>query len=50
MMMVKKLYKENYLHKKKNVQETIYIKKINKKSNYYPPSPHFLFLFFALWK
>ena len=27
MMMVKKLYKENYLHKKKNVQETIYIKK-----------------------
>ena len=39
MMMVKKLYKENYLHKKKIVQETIYIKKINKKSNYYPFLP-----------
>ena len=47
---------------KKTVQKTIYIKKlikctenylhkkINKKFNYYPPSPHFLFLFFALWK
>ena len=34
----KKLY-INYLHKK-----------INKKFNYYPPSPHFLFVFFAVWK
>ena len=37
---------------KKTVEKTIYIKKINKKFNYYyyPPSPCFLFLFFALWK
>ena len=34
----KKLY-INYLHKK-----------LNKKFNYYPPSPCFLFLFFAVWK
>ena len=33
---------ENYLHKKKinkMYRKTIYIKKINKKFNYYPPSP-----------
>ena len=37
---------------KKTVQKTIYIKKINKKFNYYYylPLPCFLFLFFALWK
>ena len=37
---------------KKTVQKTIYVKKINKKFNYYyyPSSPCFLFLFFALWK
>ena len=42
MMMVKKLYKENYLHIKKNLKKFSYY--------YYPPSPCFLFLFFALWK
>ena len=38
---------------KKTVQKTIYIKKINKKFNYYyyyPPSPCFLFVFVSLWK
>ena len=43
MMMVKKLYTENYLHKKK-------LKNFKKFNYYYPPSPFFLFLFFALWK
>ena len=42
MMMVKKLYTENYLHKKN--------KKIKKGSITTIPSPFFLFLFFALWK
>ena len=35
---------------KKTVQKTIYIKKINKKFNYYYYPPCFPFLFFALWK
>ena len=44
---------------KKTIQKTIYktlftkiiyIKKINKNFNYYPPSPCFLFLFVSLWK
>ena len=37
---------------KKTVQKTIYVKKTNKKFNYYyyAPSPCFLFLFFTLWK
>ena len=42
MMMVKKLYKENYLHKKNLKSSTT--------TTTIPHAPCFLFLFFALWK
>ena len=42
MMMFKKMYKENYLHKKKFKKSSITTTTI--------PLPRFLFLFFALWK
>ena len=46
MMMVKKLYRKTIY--KTLFTKIIYIKKINKKFNYYPPSPCFLFLCLSL--
>ena len=50
MMMVKN-YTENYLQTiyKTLFTKIIYIKKINKKFNCYPPSPCFLWLYVSLW-